>query len=369
MTPTDETIAILSRYAAAIDREIAAELEIDLAEWMRGAISYHLGWLDADFKPIAGGNSGKKLRPVMALLAYQGALESLRPGSGVQADLSPALPLAASLEMIHNYSLIHDDIEDDDRERRGRPTLWAIWGKPKAINVGDCLDMVAFRCLLRSLERGVEARRVVKLVATVAETSVKLTIGQDADMSFEENLAVTPEMYLNMIGGKTAALISCATYGGALVALDPDEPRQARQLTAYASFGEQIGLGFQIRDDILGIWGLAADTGKPSGSDIRRRKKSLPVIYALTNAAGRQQEQMLALYRSSDPVTPQQEEFVRMVLEDCGARDYTQQQADLYKQNALNALSHAAGGADELEQNEPLRQLKQLCTFLVERTY
>ncbi|HEX2914200.1 MAG TPA: polyprenyl synthetase family protein [Chloroflexia bacterium] len=369
MTQAEKITSTLSRYAAAIDRQIVNELETELDPWLRNAIMYHFGWLDQEFRPVEGGNSGKKLRPVMALLAYQGALDSLEPGSGLQAELAPALPLAACLEMIHNYSLIHDDIEDDDRTRRGRPTLWALFGKPKAINAGDCLDMLAYRALLRSAEHGLDPSRLVQIARTVTDTSVKLTVGQNSDMSFEESLDVTPEMYLQMISGKTAALISCATYCGALVALDPSNPLQVERLNDYAVFGEQIGLGFQIRDDILGIWGLAADTGKPSGSDIRRRKKSLPALYALTNAPAAGREKLLALYRSSDPVTPDQEQFVMEMLEESGARAYCQQQADHYKQTALQALEKAAGGAQALAQNAPLAQLRDLCTFLVERDY
>ena len=369
MTQTAEITATLGRYTRVIEQTIRAELATDLDEWMQGALSYHFGWVDEQFRPITNGNSGKKLRPVMALLAYQGALETLQPGTGEAADLEPALPLAASLEMIHNYSLIHDDIEDGDRARHGRSTLWAVWGKPKAINAGDCLDMLAYRCLFRSLEKGVPAERVIRLARNVTETSVKLTLGQHADMSFEDNLDVTPEMYLKMIGGKSAALISCATYCGALIALDPAKSTTKDRLENFARFGEQIGLGFQIRDDILGIWGLTARTGKPSGSDIRRRKKSLPVLFALYNAAPALRGKLLELYRSSEPVTPEQEQFVMEALEETGAREFCQQQADKFKHTALEALAQAAGGPSELAKNLPLHRLQELSTFLVERDY
>ncbi len=369
MIQTQEITAVLSQYVTTIDRVIQAELSDGLDEWMQGALEYHFGWRDADFRPLADGKTGKRLRPVMALLAYRGALESVHPGAAVNASLEPVLPLAAAVEMVHNYSLIHDDIEDEDRTRHGRTTLWAMWGKPKAINAGDCLDMLAFRSLLRSAERGVDAARLVKLVDALTRTSIRLTLGQQSDMSFEDDLAVTPEMYLKMIGGKSAALISCATYSGALVALGPGQPGNDRRLADYALFGEEIGLGFQIRDDILGIWGLSADTGKPSGSDIRRRKKSLPVIYALTNAPAAVRQKLLELYRSTAPVSPSQEQYIISALEECGARTYAQSQADLYKETALAALADAAGGGAALERNEPLHQLRDLCTFLVERNY
>jgi geranylgeranyl diphosphate synthase type I len=369
MTQTEDISATLDRFARVIEQTIRAELSTGLDEWMQGALGYHFGWVDRDFKPITGGNSGKKLRPVMALLSYQGALEILQAGSAEEADLDPALPLAAALEMIHNYSLIHDDIEDGDRTRHGRETLWSVWGMPKAINAGDCLDMLAFRSLFRSLDKGVPAERVIEVARIVTETSVKLTLGQHADMSFEDNLDVTPEMYLKMIGGKSAALISCSTYSGALIALDPVEPANRERLENFARFGEQIGLGFQIRDDILGIWGLTAKTGKPSGSDIRRRKKSLPVLYALSSATPALKEELLTLYRSAEPVTLEQEQFVMQALETTGAREFSQQQADKFKKVALDALTTAAGGPEALAGNPPLRRLKELSAFLVERDY
>ncbi|MEI6044153.1 MAG: polyprenyl synthetase family protein, partial [Chloroflexota bacterium] len=266
----------LVRFGPLIDAEIQAELAIELDDWMRNALYYHFGWMDREFQPIEKGNSGKKLRPVMTLLAYLGAHPA-----GFEADLSPILPVAAAIEMIHNYSLIHDDIEDNDRERRGRATAWSIWGKPKAINLGDCLHVLSFRRLYQINERGVAAERALRVGQALTETSIRLSLGQHKDMSFEDNLAVTPAMYLDMIAGKTAALISCATYCGALVAT-ADESKLAH----FAEFGQKIGLGFQIRDDILGIWGLAADTGKPTGSDIRRRKKSLPILFALSESQG-----------------------------------------------------------------------------------
>jgi geranylgeranyl diphosphate synthase, type I len=364
-----EAIATVAKYAETIDREIVAELEIGLDEWMRQAIYYHFGWVDANFQPVQGGRSGKKLRPAMAILSYLGALESVQPGSSENAKLDPVLPVATCIEMIHNFSLIHDDIEDEDEQRHGRTTLWALVGKPKAINVGDCLDNLAYRKLFRALERGVEANRVAALAATIADTSVKLTLGQQLDMSFEDDLDVTPEMYLRMIRGKSAVLISCATYCGALTALEPGLAKNAEKLNNYRDFGISIGLGFQIRDDILGIWGATTDTGKASGNDIRRRKKSLPIIYALSQTTGDRREKLLDIYRSNEPVTEVQVQFVMDALDDCGARRYAQEQADAHKAAALAALTTAAGDSETLAANRPLRQLQELSTFLVERNY
>jgi geranylgeranyl diphosphate synthase type I len=360
MADFDDFKSALARYGGPVDDEIGEELSTNLDEFMRGAISYQFGWVDEEFRPVEGGNSGKKLRPVMFLLAYQ----AVHP-QHFDSPLYPALPVAACLEMIHNYSLIHDDIEDDDRERRGRPTIWAIWGKPKAINVGDCLHVLAFRKLFRASSKGLGEIRTLRIAASIAEMSVKLAQGQHKDMSFEDTLTVTPEMYLDMIGGKTAAIFSCAMECGAIAGL-PD-PLDEQVIANLATFGLKIGLAFQIRDDILGIWGLSSETGKPSGSDIRRRKKSLPVIYALTHAGGESRTKLLEFYRRSEPVTPSEERFVLETLEASGARDYAQSQADRLKTEAQAALAAAIPG--DIKLNPPLLQLSNLCNFLVERSY
>jgi geranylgeranyl diphosphate synthase type I len=233
---------------------------------------------------------------------------------------------------------------------------------PKALNLGDCLHVLAFRRLYRATERGLEAERVLRIARQIADTSVNLALGQHKDISFEDDLAVTPEMYLDMIAGKTASLISCSIFSGALCAIT-DEVR----LTKFAEFGQKIGLGFQIRDDILGIWGLSEDTGKPTGSDIRRRKKSLPILYTLSESKGQTRERLLEIYGRKDPLTPEEVQFVMAALEEYRAREFAQAQADRYKNEAWEALSAAANGP--LEANQPLSQLKKLCTFLVERTF
>jgi geranylgeranyl diphosphate synthase type I len=360
MSQNQEFTKALTRYAAAIDAEIKEELGIKLDEFMRGAISYQFGWVDENFIEIEGGNSGKKLRPVMYLLAYQ-ACHPL----GFDAPLAPALPVAACLEMIHNYSLVHDDIEDDDRARRGRPTIWALWGKPKAINVGDCLHVLAFRRLYRAANKGLTQERTLRIAESISDMSVKLSLGQHKDMSFEDTLEVTPEMYIDMIGGKTAAIFSCALECAAIAGLP--EPLDESVVFNLATFGLKIGLAFQIRDDILGIWGLSSETGKPSGSDIRRRKKSLPVIYALTHATGADREQLLEIYHRTDSVNPSEEQFIMDAFERCGAKVFSQNQAEKLRSEAEAALAEAMPGA--IEKNPPLKQLHDLCAFLVERSF
>lgn len=366
-----ESRAGFTEYAVSVNAEMSAVLMQNVEDsWMQNAISYHLGWLDTSFQPLPPDKisaGGKKLRPTLAILCYLSAMESQAPSSDTQANLRRVIPLAAALELIHNYSLVHDDIEDEDQLRRGRPTLWSMFGKPVAINIGDCLHALAFRCLDNLRQHGFGSDRLWKLGCTLADTSVKLTLGQHSDLQFQDRLDVTTEMYLKMIGRKTAALISCATYCGAFLALDPSQPQTAERLKVYANYGHQLGIGFQIWDDVLGIWGLEAETGKPAGSDIRRRKKTLPILFGLANSP--QREQFLDLYKRTDPMTAEGQQFVIKTLENCGAREYAEQKANSHKEQALKALARTAGDSEILNLNPALLKLSNLTSFMVDREH
>jgi geranylgeranyl diphosphate synthase, type I len=362
------TTSILERYAPQVEHALKIRVSNSVGDkWLRDAISYHLGWVTAEFQPLSGiPASGKKLRPGLVYMAYQAALTTLYPT--LSLDLKVATPLAAALELLHNYSLIHDDIEDEDRLRRGRPTLWAMFGKAKAINVGDCLHAMAFYELNQLRSRGIKPENFAQITSTVAATSLNLTLGQNDDMWFESRTDIDTDMYLNMIENKTAALISCATYCGALLILDPKEPRQERALAAYAGFGRYLGISFQIWDDFLGIWGTEGEIGKPVGSDIRRRKKSMPIVYAMTNAESKQQRILRALYESDEPITLQQEAYVRQVLSECEADKFTQQQTRFYSKQAIDELTIAAGSPQVLQSNPFLQDLMAVTSYLTERT-
>jgi geranylgeranyl diphosphate synthase type I len=361
----------LREYAAEVDREMAAVLDEQVDDdWMRGAISYHLGWADTDFRALPEGAArpiGKKLRPGLALLSYQGALAG-RIGSDEAGAIAGAVPFAAALEMLHNYSLVHDDVQDADRMRRGRPTLWTLCGEAQAINVGNCMHMLAFGCLDRLRDGRAEAATVAELVASMARTSIRLTVGQKRDLAFEHETDVTPEMYLEMIGGKTAALTRCATFGGALLALGVPGPAGSEAtLEAFADYGWQLGLGFQIRDDVLGIWGAESATGKASGGDIRRRKKSLPVLFAFQTASVEDRERLRELYARPDELTSDEEAYVRAVLDACQAEEFAQDRAESHRRQAMAAVTAAAGGEAELASNPFLLGLRDLADFATGR--
>jgi geranylgeranyl diphosphate synthase type I len=238
-----------------------------------------------------------------------------------------ALPAAAAIELLHNFSLIHDDIEDDSDTRRGRATVWTLWGIPQAINAGDSMFASAFDALGGLSDRKVAAEIVVKAQQIFTNACIKLTKGQHLDMWFETQDGVTVDNYLEMISGKTAALLVATTEIGSLVAQADSETQKH-----YGEFGRNVGLAFQAYDDILGVWGDEALLGKSTASDILTRKKTLPVLYGLGQSA-----ELRDLYQQPEM------DLQRAValLDSVGAREYTQAAAQRYSDAAIQHLDAA----------------------------
>ena len=229
---------------------------------VREMMAYHLGWENRGKETSA---PGKRIRPLIIL--FSTALFHL--------DWEIALPAAAAVELLHNFSLIHDDIEDNSELRRGRETVWRIWGVPQAINTGDAMFTLSQVCLLK-LEKFVSAKITLESIQLFNQTCIKLTGGQYLDMSFESQSAVSTDSYFNMISGKTAALLSASAELGAVIS-----DTSAKNRLAMRQFGKSLGLAFQIWDDWLGIWGDESQTGKSASSDLVNGKKTLPILYAL----------------------------------------------------------------------------------------
>ncbi len=315
----------LAELIAATENEILA-LVRDRDPSTHGVyemVRYHLG-LDG-----SGAPTGKRMRPLLGLLAY----------ASITGRYEPALPGAAAVELGHNFSLVHDDIEDGDVERRHRPTLWAKHGIPQAINTGDMLFSLSRVALHRLTDLGFSDTKVLRLMRLYDETCVALCEGQYIDIwTSEHDQAMSVELYLDMIGRKTAALISASIEAGALLATD-DEAVIAR----YRAFGWALGLAFQINDDLLGIWGQEQSTGKEP-TDLARHKKTLPVIYALEHADQPERDRLVALQGAAAPTAAELSEAVA-ILERTGARDYTRDQAQRYRDEALAELG-AAGTLD-----------------------
>jgi len=337
---------ILERYAPQIDAALRASLPAgdERLGGFYGMMRYALGWADAQFQPTQA-DVGKRWRPALCLLACAAA------GDG---SYHHALPAAAALELVHNFSLIHDDIEDGSLERRHRPTVWHLWGIPQGVNTGDGLLMLAHQALARLVEAGVEAATIVAVTRVLDQACLELCQGQFLDLSYEGRLDVTVDDYLAMIGGKSAALIAAAAQMGAMLA-----PATPASVEHYRCFGQRLGLAFQIADDVLGIWGDPAVTGKPAADDLARRKKSLPVVYALRQPGG---WRLAALYRQ-EVLRPSDVQQALLLLDEAGARAYAQDMAANYRDEALAEL--AATGL----QNEAQEQLLTLAHFAVERAY
>lgn len=289
-------------------------------------LSYHMGWSGEGSGPEA---TGKRIRPLLVLLTYAAA-------SGLAGKTEPestgwkrALPAAASIELIHNFSLVHDDIQDGSDLRRGRLTVWKKWGMPQAINVGDALFILAHMALLETKE-AFPLEIALQAGSIVNEACLALSCGQFMDISYEKQGDLMTEDYWPMISGKTAALLSACTQVGASLA-GADKPAQEN----YRCFGHYLGLAFQVQDDYLGIWGNSALTGKSTESDLVAGKKSLPVLYGLAkngSFARRWAEGPI----QSDEVGSLSEE---LVIE--GAKLYTQEAADQMTDLAVQSLRAA----------------------------
>jgi len=311
----------LDRYLPALEAEMQEVVSAPTPPLrdLYGYLRYHLGWADERLRPVRV-RAGKRLRPVLCLLACESC----------GGDWERALPAAAAVELLHNFSLIHDDIEDGDTTRRGRPTVWALWGLPQALNAGDTLYALAHLALLRLDERGVHAPTVVAALRLFDHTCLRLTEGQFLDIRFETQKRVSPEEYLQMAAGKTAALLAASCQLGAMVADAPP----ARQEHLHA-FGHHLGLAFQIQDDILGIWGDPRETGKPVGADLLRRKKTLPILHGL------ERSEPLARLLAQEELSAADVAQAVGLLEETGSRRWAQERAGEQTDRALRALAAA----------------------------
>ena len=286
--PDDGLTDMLDRL---LDTEIEAAIAAlgEEAPLLSRMARYHLGWCDtsgvATTPDERRAAQGKRLRPALAFLccaAAGGALER-------------AAPLAAAIELLHNFTLIHDDIQDRSPNRRHRATVWRVWGDAQAINAGDALFAGSHLALYRLAGEGTAHATVVRLAEAFDRVTVAIVRGQVLDLGFEGRADVAPDQYLTMIRGKTAAIVRFAAWAGTLLA-GADEETAAR----LGEFGEALGVGFQIRDDMLGIWGASTATGKDPADDIRRRKQTLPILQLRQAASDDERATLDRLYASDE---------------------------------------------------------------------
>jgi geranylgeranyl diphosphate synthase type I len=304
---------------------------------------YHLGWEDESGQP-GDRRGGKLLRPALCLLCCEAA------GGEVEA----ALPAAAALELLHNFTLIHDDVEDVSTQRHGRQTLWRLRGEAQAINAGDGMFALAHETLLRLSERGLPAERVLRAVSMFDAAALRLCEGQHLDLAHAGRDHVTPDEYLAMIEGKTAALLAASCGIGALLG-----GASKNVVEALYEFGRRLGLAFQVCDDELGIWGDPSETGKPAGEDLRNGKKSYPVVAGLARASDTQRAELIAVL-SGEPGDAEVSAACEL-LEQLGARAEGEREATGHAEAAVSALS----GVDLAPERRS--ELEQLARFSAER--
>jgi geranylgeranyl diphosphate synthase, type I len=300
-----------------LQRMIHQSVSSDYPE-LRAMLDYHMGWEGEGAGPEA---QGKRIRPLLVLLSAAAAGGNWRD----------ALPAAAAVELLHNFSLVHDDIQDNSPLRRSRPTVWVKWGVAQAINAGDVLFTLAFLSL-QELSRVLPSDAVLQASRLLQQTCLRLTEGQYLDMSYETRGDLPLEAYWPMISGKTSALLGCCAELGALAG-GADQPHRE----FFREYGYSLGLAFQVLDDWLGIWGDVALTGKSTDSDLVSGKKSFPVIYALSKNG------VFAERWAKGPIMPDEVTGVVAMLDAEGAGDYTLETASRLTSQAMQALCKAAG--------------------------
>ncbi|MCS7072798.1 MAG: polyprenyl synthetase family protein [Anaerolinea sp.] len=336
---------IAQRFLPELDRTLRALVdELPTAPEFDLMIRYACGWVNADGSAYDR-PTGKRLRPLLLLMA----------AAAGGSDWHSALPAAAAVEFLHNFSLIHDDIQDNSPIRHGRPTVWRIWGIANAINAGDAMFTLAYHALERLTDAqpaSISPALAITIWRIFNHTNFELTRGQHLDMRFEQQMHVTVEEYLSMIRGKSAALVAASTQIGALIG-----SRRKRIAQAFYEYGLNLGLAFQIHDDILGIWGDPAKTGKSAATDILSRKKSFPVLYGLAES-----ERLRHLYARESFGEDEVQEAVS-ILEEVGSRQFSLDAETRYYDQALAALNGSGLPASSTD------DLRAITRFLFDREY
>ncbi|MEY9846687.1 polyprenyl synthetase family protein [Streptacidiphilus sp. MAP5-3] len=348
--PTAEAVDVLSLldHGRTLCTPVLREAVARLAPPMDAVSAYHFGWTDAEGRPTKG-DSGKAVRPALALLSARAA----------GAPASVGVPGGVAVELVHNFSLLHDDLMDGDETRRHRATVWTVFGPAQAILVGDAMMALANAILLETATQGtataVDAGRAVQRITTA---TLKLIDGQAQDLSFEHRDRVSVEECLEMEGNKTGALLAVSASIGAVLAGMDDKAADALE-----RYGYHLGLAFQAVDDLLGIWGETEVTGKPNFGDLRQRKKSLPVSAALAEG-GKASLRLAELLADEEGRGHEDEEQLAVraaLIEEAGGRAWTAEEARRQHSTALAALDEVAMPA------EVRAQFAALAEFVVVR--
>ena len=332
-----DTKTLLSSIELELQKQVS-RLDQPHTKPFHEMLTYHMGWTGDGAGTEA---TGKRIRPLMVLLCTAAA----------GGSWEKALPAAAAVELVHNFSLVHDDIQDNSPKRRGRDTAWTKWGAPMAINVGDALFVMSNQAII-DLKENYPADIVLQAAEVLHNTCLDLTRGQFMDMSYEERSDLTTDDYWPMVAGKTAALLSACCHLGAILG----GAGKSKQ-DAYKSFGQYLGLAFQVQDDILGIWGNEAVTGKSAASDLVEGKNSLPVLAGLS--AGKKFAERWA----QGPIKPEEvEDLAKLLATEGGyetAHNAATQMTDLALLNLHEAEPEGDAGNALFELAEKLLKREQ----------
>ena len=343
-----ELPGMFARYRTWVEEALSRSVPDISRSELYILVRYHLGWSDQQGIPAeAPVSQGKALRPTLCLFASQALAQ----------DITHALPSAAALELIHNFSLIHDDIQDQDRERRHQPTVWHLWGLPKALVAGNAMQSSGDIALLNTGCQGPDTETILKVSELLTDSYLEMIQGQCLDLAFESRTDISTEEYLQMIAYKTGSLIRSGLEIGAI--LSTEDPVT---LQAFSRFGNYLGRAFQIRDDFLGIWGDETITGKAAGNDIRRRKKSFPIVLAFSQADGEDLKDLRRIYRKKE-LDEEDVTKVLAILDKVDAQDHCRQITETSAADALTALKRIS--LPEWAQHEA----EELVEFLSRREY
>ncbi len=336
----------LDKYRPVLEQAMQALVPAEAAgtDALYTMLRYHMGWIDQHGHVLEGGSAGKALRPTLCFLTCE----------GLGCPWPQAATAAATLEFIHNFTLIHDDIQDGDVERRGKPTVWAVWGVGPALWAGNAMRVLSDRALAAE---GAPLHKRSQASRLLTEAYLEILEGQYLDLEFERRAEVGVPEYLDMISRKTGALIRCSVEMGALLATEDRETA-----VALRQWAVHLGRAFQVRDDILGIWGDPSLTGKAVGNDIRRKKKTFPVMYGFERATGAGRAALQSVYALPD-LDQGCVDIVLAVLEESGADRRAQALVDSESELALESLAKVT------ERLTPCahQQMVQLTYFLARR--
>jgi geranylgeranyl diphosphate synthase type I len=317
---------LLSRHRSLIS-EYMRERALPFS-WLSGKmVAYHMGWADEAGRPHFV-KTGKLVRPSLCLWAC----------AALGADGAQALPAAAAIEWFHNFTLVHDDIQDDDRTRHGRETVWSLWGVPQAINAGDAMQALAFLSIARDAAHPDRAIHAIRAIAAAGLTVIE---GQCLDLELEGQVDTTLRAYLRMVAAKTGALLGASVEAGALLG-GADEASAAR----FRFAGRLLGTAFQIRDDWLGTYGDPAVTGKSSSGDASRYKMTFPVVVGLRVMSTLQRRRLREIFRARHE---EPEPKLRALLEEVGCDRLTREAAERYAEKAVSVIARTGIDAEALE--------------------